>query len=50
MKNFTRIISILITLKRVACVFLLPTLLIVGLGAQERHLSSPRRTGGRLEG
>ena len=43
MKNFKRIISILITLKRMASVFLLLTLLIVGLSAQEQHKGSARR-------
>ncbi len=43
MKNLKRIISILITLKRVASVFLLLALLIVGLSAQEPNKSSSRR-------
>ena len=43
MKNLKRVLSILITLKRMASVFLLLTLLIVGLSAQERHKGSPRR-------
>jgi hypothetical protein len=43
MKNLKRILSILITLKRMASVFLLLALLIVGLSAQERHKGSPRR-------
>ena len=43
MKNLKRILSILFTLKRVASVFLLLALLIVGLSAQERHQGSPRR-------
>jgi hypothetical protein len=40
MKHLNRIISALITLKRVASVFLLLTLLIVGLSAQERRAAS----------
>ena len=43
MKNLKRIISVLITLKRMASAFLLLALLIVGLSAQERHKGSPRR-------
>ena len=43
MKNLKRIISVLITLKRMASVFLLLALLIVGLSAQERHKDSARR-------
>jgi len=43
MKSLKRIISILITLKRVASVFLLLALLIVGLSAQERRKGSARR-------
>lgn len=43
MKNLKRVLSILITLKRVVSVFLLLALLIVGLSAQERHKGSPRR-------
>jgi hypothetical protein len=43
MKNLKRIISILITLKRMASVFLLLALLVVGLSAQERHKGSARR-------
>ena len=43
MKNLKRMLSILITLKRIASVFLLFTLLIVSLSAQEPHKSSPRR-------
>jgi hypothetical protein len=43
MKNLKRILSILITLKRMASVFLLLALLIVGLSAQERQKGSPRR-------
>jgi hypothetical protein len=43
MKNFKRIISIFITLKRMASVFLLLALLIVGLSAQERRKGSARR-------
>jgi hypothetical protein len=43
MKSLKRMISILITLKRIASVFLLLTLLIVGLSAQERRKGSPRR-------
>jgi len=43
MKNFKRIISILITLKRMASVFLLLALLIVGLSAQAQHMGSPQR-------
>src|ERR1041384_3993457 len=49
MKNLKRIISILITLKRIASVFLLLTLLIVGLSAQERRKGSPRRPRSRPE-
>jgi hypothetical protein len=44
MKNFKRIISIFITLKRMASVFLLLALLIVGLSAQERRKGSARRS------
>jgi hypothetical protein len=47
MKSLKRIISILITLKRMASVFLLLALLIVGLSAQERHKGSARRPGAR---
>lgn len=43
MKNLKRILSILLTLKRMASVFLLLTLFIVGLSAQEQHKGSPRR-------
>ena len=43
MKNLKRIIASLITLKRIASVFLLLALLIVGLSAQERRKDSPRR-------
>ena len=43
MKNLKRVLSILITLKRMASVFLLLALFIVGLSAQERHKGSPRR-------
>ena len=43
MKSLKRIISVLITLKRMASVFLLLALLIVGLSAQERHKGSARR-------
>jgi hypothetical protein len=43
MKNLKRIISALITLKRMASVFLLLALLIVGLSAQERREGSARR-------
>ena len=43
MKNLKRILSILLTLKRMASVFLLLTLLIVGLSAQERRRGSARR-------
>jgi hypothetical protein len=43
MKNLKRIISILITLKRIASVFLLLALLIVGLSAQEQRKGSARR-------
>src|ERR1043165_9851530 len=43
MKNLKRIISIVITLKRIASAFLLLALLIVGLSAQERHKGSARR-------
>jgi hypothetical protein len=43
MKNLKRMLSILITLKRMASVFLLLALLIVGLSAQEPNRSSPRR-------
>ncbi|HEX8151322.1 MAG TPA: hypothetical protein VF591_29345 [Pyrinomonadaceae bacterium] len=43
MKNLKRIISILITLKRTASVFLLLALFIVGLSAQERQEGSARR-------
>ena len=40
MKNLKRILSVLITLKRMASVFLLLVLLIVGLSAHERHKGS----------
>jgi hypothetical protein len=43
MKNLKRIISILITLKRMASVLLLLALLIVGLSAQAQRMGSPRR-------
>lgn len=43
MKNLKQIIASLITLKRIASVFLLLSLLIVGLTAQERGKGSPRR-------
>ena len=43
MKNFKRIISIFITLKRTASVFLLLALLTVGLSAQEWRQGSTRR-------
>jgi hypothetical protein len=43
MKNFKRIISIFITLKRMASVFLLLALLTVGLSAQGQHKGSARR-------
>ena len=43
MKNLKRVLSILITLKRMASVFLLLALLLVGLSARERHQGSPRR-------
>lgn len=43
MKSLKRIISILITLKRMASVFLLLALLIVGLSAQEQHKGSARQ-------
>ena len=43
MKNLKRIISVFITIKRIASVFFLLTLLIVGLSAQERHKGPPRR-------
>lgn len=43
MENFKRIISIFITLKRMASVFLLLALLTVGLSAQERRKGSARR-------
>src|ERR1044072_5495469 len=43
MKNLKRMLSVLITLKRIAPVFLLFTLLIVSLSAQKPHKSSPRR-------
>jgi hypothetical protein len=43
MKSLKRIVSILITLKRMAAAFLLLALLIVGLSAQERHEGSARR-------
>ena len=43
MKNLKRIISILITLKRMASVFLLLALFIVGLSAQERRKGSARQ-------
>jgi hypothetical protein len=43
MKNLKRMLSILITLKRMASVFLLLAPLTVGLSAQERHKGSPRR-------
>jgi hypothetical protein len=44
MKNFKRIISIFITLKRMAYVFLLLALLIIGLSAQEQYKGSARRS------
>ena len=47
MKKLKRIISVLITLKRIASVFLLLTLLIVGLSAQERRKVTPRPLGAR---
>jgi hypothetical protein len=43
MKSLKRIISVLITIRRVAAVFFLLTLLIVGVSAQERRKDSPRR-------
>ena len=43
MKNLKRIISILITLKRMASVFILLALLIVGLSAQAQRTGSPRQ-------
>lgn len=43
MNNLKRILSILFTLKRMASVFLLLTLLIVGLSAQAQRQDSPRR-------
>src|SRR5215213_3682779 len=43
MKNLKRLLSILITLKRMASVFLLLALLIVGLSAQAQRTGSPRR-------
>lgn len=43
MKNLKRIISVFITIKRIASVFLLLALLIVGLSAQEQRKGSPRR-------
>ena len=43
MKNLKRIISVFITIKRIASVFLLLTLLIVGLSAQGQRKGSPRR-------
>ena len=43
MKNFKRILSILVTLKRMASVFLLLTLLIVGLSAQTQRKGSAQR-------
>ena len=43
MKNLKRVLSILITLKRMASVFLMLALLIVGLSAQERRKGSARR-------
>jgi hypothetical protein len=48
MKNFKRIISMLITLKRIASVFLLLTLFIIGLSAQEQHQGSARRPRARI--
>jgi hypothetical protein len=42
MKNLKRVLSILITLKRIASVFLLLALVIVGVSAQGRHEGSPR--------
>ena len=47
MKNLKRIISALITLKRMASVFLLLALFVVGLSAQERRKGSARRPGAR---
>jgi hypothetical protein len=43
MKNLKRIISILITLKRMASVFLLLALLIAGMSAQAQRADSSRR-------
>jgi hypothetical protein len=43
MKNLKRILSILITLKRMASVFLLLALLIVGLSAPAQRMGSPRQ-------
>jgi hypothetical protein len=43
MKKLKQMLSILITLKRMASVFLLLALLIVGLSAQAQRMSSPRR-------
>jgi len=57
MKNLKRMISVLLTLKRLASVFLLLTLLIVGLSAQERparrsraRTPRPEVTNSRLAG
>lgn len=47
MKNLKRIISILITLKRMASVFLLLALLIVGLSAQAQRMRVPRASASR---
>jgi hypothetical protein len=44
MKSLKRIIAVFITIKRIASAFLLLTLLIVGLSAQERHEGSARRS------
>lgn len=44
MKSLKRILSVLITIRHVASVFLLLTLLIVGLSAQAQREASPRQT------
>ena len=43
MKNLKRIISVYITIRRIASTFILLALLIVGLSAQERRKGSARR-------
>lgn len=47
MKSLKRIISVFITIRRVASVFLLLALLLVGMSAQAQRKGSPRRPGAR---